>query len=312
MITKCFVLMILALWCCKGVAQIQPYDTDFELSEKKFVIRIPIEIENNQVYVQLAINGQQYRFLLDTGAGQGVIYDDLVFDGVKTLGYTMSRDALGQSHRVKTVEMPLFMIGTLQISGYKVQVMHRHKVQKGEDGIIGFALFNKGIAAKIDVRNSEMIITDKKKYFKQEPGESLDYRLRNFVPVVTVSPFEGMEEDVLFDTGSPFFYAINSQTFEAMEHDNPDITEQVERRTYGSRIKGHYGREPFGRISMLNLKRLKWGSYAFCNLHCATIAGNSHVGAELLKYGAVIINPFKKRLVFQPYNGQDSCVIGNR
>ena len=95
MTTKCLVLMILALWCCKGVAQIQPYDTDFELSEKKFVIRVPIEIENNQVYVQLVINGQQYRFLLDTGAGQGVIYDDLVFNGVRTLGYTMSRDALG-------------------------------------------------------------------------------------------------------------------------------------------------------------------------------------------------------------------------
>ena len=105
--------------------------------------------------------------------------------------------------------------------------------------------------------------------------------------------------------------AINSQQYAQMEAENPSILEQVEGDSYGSQIKGHYGREPSGKITMLHLKRLKWGNYSFHDLHCSTINGLSHVGAPLLHYGTLIINPFKKRLIFQPYNGLDSCIIGN-
>jgi hypothetical protein len=35
------------------------------------------------------------------------------------------------------------------------------------------------------------------------------------------------------------------------------------------------------------------------------------LGAKLLDYGKVIINPYKKKLIFQPYNGKDSCIVEN-
>lgn len=308
---KFFLMVILLFWCCEVAAQIQLYDTNFKLSRKNFVIKVPIEIVHNQVFLPLVINGQSYRFKLDTGASQGVIYDDLIFDGVKQLGYIKSEDATGRMREVRTVELPSFMIETLQIKGYKVQLMHRNVVRKGEDGIIGFALFNKGIAAIIDVRNSQMILTDRKKYFNNEEGESLNYHLKKHVPVIKISPFENAEEDVLFDSGSPLFYAINNQKYKELESQNPTITEQVEGVSYGSQIRGHFGREPSGKITMLNLKRLKWGNYVFCDLRCSTITGGSHLGAKLLDYGKVIINPYKKKLIFQPYNGKDSCIVEN-
>ena len=227
------------------------------------------------------------------------------------MGGIKSEDATGRTRSIRTVELPPFMIETLQISGYKVQVMHRNVIRKGEDGIIGFALFNKGIAAKIDVRQSQMILTDRRRFFKNEKGESLHYRLRNFVPIITVSPFEDIETEVLFDSGSPMFYAINSQQYTQIETENPSVLEQVEGNSYGTQIQGHYGREPSGKITILHLKRLKWGNYAFRDLHCSTINGLSHVGAPLLHYGTLIINPFKKRLIFQPYNSLDSCTIDN-
>ena len=32
----------------------------------------------------------------------------------------------------------------------------------------------------------------------------------------------------------------------------------------------------------------------------------------LLEYGAVVINPFRRLLVFQPYDGATSCTVSNR
>ena len=42
-----------------------------------------------------------------------------------------------------------------------------------------------------------------------------------------------------------------------------------------------------------------------------TQVGSSHVGAELLDYGRVIINPFKKRIIFQPNTKTDELTVGN-
>ena len=141
--------------CCVAFGQIKRYDTDFALSQKKFTVTVPIEIERNQLFVRVDIGGREYRFKLDTGASQGVIYDDVSIEGLRTLGFIKSEDATGQSQQVKTVELPPFTLGGLTITGFKVQQMKRTIVRKGEDGIIGFALFHKGIAARIDTREQD-------------------------------------------------------------------------------------------------------------------------------------------------------------
>jgi hypothetical protein len=53
---------------------------------------------------------------------------------------------------------------------------------------------------------------------------------------------------------------------------------------------------------LLNLERLKWGNFELRDVHCITVQGDSHIGAPLLMHGVMIINPFRKRLVFQPYD----------
>ena len=41
-------------------------------------------------------------------------------------------------------------------------------------------------------------------------------------------------------------------------------------------------------------------------------SGGSHIGAPLLDYGALVINPFRRQLVFQPYDGTTSVTVANR
>ena len=97
-----------------------------------------------------------------------------------------------------------------------------------------------------------------------------------------------------------------------MKSQHPEIAHQIEGTTYGSHAIGHFGTERSGQITLLALRRLLWGSFAFHDIHCTTVNGGSHVGAPLLDYGALVINPFRHQLVFQPYDGITSVTVANR
>ena len=303
---------MLVVWIVRGEAQMKRYDTDFFVSQRDFLVAVPIEIEREQIYVTLDFNGRPCRFKLDTGASQGVLYDDVQLPGVMTLGTIESEDATGHIRQMKTVQLPPFSLGPITVSNYKVQRMHRNIPRRGEDGIIGFALFNKGIAARIDVREHQLTLTDRRDHYTRTPGETQKYRLSKHVPYIKISPFSGVEEEVLFDTGSPLPYAINAAKFAQIKSEHPAIASQIEGTTYGSHTIGHFGTERSGQITILALQRLKWGSFTFRDIHCTTVNGGSHIGTPLLNFGAVVINPFRRQLVFQPYDGITSATVANR
>ena len=304
--------MLFVLTTAYGNGQMKRYDTDFFVSERDFLMAVPLEVERGQLYVTLDFNGRLCRFKLDTGSSQGILYDDVQLPGVRTLGTIESEDAAGHIRQMQTVQLPPFRLESLTISGYKVQRMHRNIVRRGEDGIIGFALFNKGIAARIDVREHQLTLTDRRDHYAYTPGEALKYKLRKHVPYIKISPFAGIDDEVLFDTGSPLPYAINSNRFAQIRSRHPEISDQIEGTTYGSHAIGHFGTERSGLITLLSLQRLLWGNFPFYDVHCTTINGGSHFGARLLEYGAVVINPFRRLLVFQPYDGIPSVTVANR
>ena len=175
-------VLILTIVDCFG--QMKRYDTDFFVSQRDFLVAVPLEVERGQFYITLDFNGRSCRFKLDTGASQGVLYDDVQLPGVTTLGTIESEDA--------------------------------------------------------------------------------------------------------------------------------EVAGQIEGTTYGSHAMGHFGSERSGRITFLALQRLLWGTFAFHEVHCTTVNGGSHIGAPLLDYGAVVINPFRRQLVFQPYDGMASVTVANR
>ena len=312
MMRRWLLLMMLILATGDYFGQMKRYDTDFFVSQRNFLFAIPLEVERGQIYVTLDFNGRLCRFKLDTGASQGILYDDVMLPGVRPLGTIESEDAAGRVRQMQTVQLPPFRIGPLTISGYKVQRMRRSIVRRGEDGIIGFALFNKGIAARIDVREKQLTLTDRRDHYAYTPGEALKYRLRKHVPYIKISPFAGVEDEVLFDTGSPLPYAVNANAFAQMRSQHPEIASQIEGTTYGSHTIGHFGTERSGQITLLTLKRLLWGNFVFRDIHCTTVNGGSHIGAPLLDYGALVINPFRRQLVFQPYDGITSVNVANR
>ncbi len=313
------ILMFLGLLSAEAQQQYR-YRLDFTIGAKDFVDTVQIEYERGQVYVPVTIGDRQLRFKLDTGSSQGVVYDDTFVEGLRPLGHIRSEDATGMSRSVTMVELPPMCLGGLTLRGYKAALHKRQVRRRNEDGIIGFDLLRR-VAAKIDVRHHRMILTDRKKWLKNEPGVALPYRLVNHTPRVQIEPVEGETATVVMDTGSRQLLSLNRSWTAASLAGNEDARQQVEGRCQGQMAIGNFGVEQESEVVFLGLRAVRWGDLQLRDVHCITTQGNSHVGAPLLTYGTLTVNPFQRRLVFHPYDERKEaadrgkptsyCQIGN-
>lgn len=308
------IFFYIAGFCCmfNAHAQMHQYNTNFTLSEKNFVDTVAIEYENDQIYVPVIIQGKKYRFNLDTGSSQGLLYTDTQIPNLQELGNVISHDANGVTDTIKVVQLPSLMLGHQNINGYVASIVKKPIGKVNYDGIIGFDIFNKGIGAKIDPKNKIMILSDRKHYFDHEAGQTLKYNLKWFVPYIMVSPFMRHTDEVLFDTGAKQLYQMNRESFMEHRYKSKQVNAQVEGEATGNFTVATNSTEKQDKVYFLNLNRLKWNEFAFKNVRTITTQGASRIGSQLFNYGSIVINPKKKRITFQPYNNSDSVNVSNK
>lgn len=287
------------------------YSLGFEWSEHHFADTIPIEFDDHRILLPVEMAGRTYRFMFDTGATQGVVFTGHGLPYIKEVGRVISYDINDRPDTVRVVQLPPFRLGRLGIDGYLATIVQSGPVSRGYDGIIGFDLLNKGLVCKIDVANKRMILSDRKKFFADEQGYEVKYKLRSFVPYVWISPFMRHMDCALFDTGFRHLYAMNRNSFQTHVYKSRQVAAQVEGRAIGQHTIGAHSVEAADTVYFLALDRLKWDDFAFRDYHTITQEGSSHVGAELLDYGTIIINTFRKRIIFQPYAEVREVTISN-
>ncbi len=312
--SKRIILMATALVSALAMmAQMRGYDTNFRYSPHNFVDTIPIEFERDQIYVTVTMNGQKRRFNLDTGSSQGATYRGARIGSWTELGNVVSRDGAGNLDTVRVVQLPPFRLGTLTVSDYVVSMFDRKPIRKDYDVILGFDLFNKGLCCKIDTRQKIMIITDRRDFFDGEPGYGIRYKLKWFVPYLLLSPFKRHVDEVLFDTGARQLYSMNKKSFDTHAYKSKNVNSQVEGTAEGSFAIGHSGKEAPDKIVFLKLNRLKWDEFAFTHVRAMTTQGASRVGAQILQYGTITINGFRRKITFQPFDTTaDSVEVNNK
>lgn len=293
-------------------AQNYSYNLRFTVSPKNFTDTVSVEVERGRVYLPVSIGGQTCRFLLDTGASMGGVYADSPVSQGRRIGTIKSHDANGHTSFTDVICLPTMQIGQLTITGYKANVISRPENEKNADGIIGFDFFRKTAACKIDIRQGLLVLTSSKNHFSREKGYEAPFRLVHHVPYATLSPFSHYTESARFDTGDPHLYTISKQSFDNATSQQANMMErQLEGRTKGSLRVSHFGAEATHEIVALRLDRLQWGKFSFSDVRTLTSQGASAVGAGVLSYGAVIVNPKKMRLVFQPYADDTVCSVNN-
>lgn len=119
-------------------------------------------------------------------------------------------------------------------------------------------------------------------------------------------------DKVLFDTGARQLYQMNKESFLKHQYKSKQVNAQVEGKAIGNFTMGTNGVERQDEVYFLNLDRLKWNDFAFQNVRTITTQGASRIGGQLLNYGSVVINPSRKQLIFQSYNGKDSVNVSNK
>ena len=309
---KNHLLLFLLLLCATTKAQMHGYNTNFDFSQRDFCDTIPLDVENDQLYINVTMNDERHRFNLDTGSSQGMVYERAHIGNWKELGKVISRDANNYLDTVKVIQLPSFSMGPLTVSHYVASVIPHPMAHYKYDAIIGFDFFNKGLCAKIDARRKIMIITDRRHAFDSEIGYTVKYKLKWFVPYLLVSPFIRHVDEALFDMGSRPLYTMNKQNFDEHAYMSKNVGSQVTGIAKGHLAIGNYGTEQMDEVAFLNLDRLKWGDFSFCRVRAITTQGSSRIGAQLLKYGSVIINPYQKSITFQPFDSPDSVVVNNK
>lgn len=290
-----------------STAQQMRYRADFQVSPSVVADTIAIEWTNSQVYVPVTIDGQAYRFLLDTGASQAVAFSDTPMADATPLGSIISHDATGRTATVPVVMLPPVQLGGICLTGLRATVQQRlFRTSSDADGILGFDLVNGGLSMKIDVPARQLILTNRDRFFPKSSA-ALKYSLNYHVPYVDIMPFGRQRERVLFDTGSRQLFSMNKQHFDEACEDETyrapafklyDFT--VEGRSMGRHAIGHHGEEPYGEVAFLQLNNLRLGKTVFSDVHCLTTQGGSHLGASLLNYGSVTFIPRKRQFIFQP------------
>ncbi len=306
-------LLTISLLASCQAQKLARYSHDFQLSKTNFVDTIAIELERNLVFVPVSIEGKNYRFLLDTGAGQPVVFEDTPMAQGIQAGFIIAHDAVGKSDTVRQVILPPIQLGELTLTGCQATVQHRAVKRRNIDGILGFSIVNRGPCMKIDTRNRHLILTDRQNFFDHEPGYELKYKLNFHVPNIEVKPFGKHRENTLFDTGSQQFFAMNKAHFDkATSNTNRQpVGLIVEGRSQGRYAIGHSGAEAIGEVVFIELRDMKLGNMTFSHLHTQTTQGGSHMGASLLKLGTVSFNPHRKRMRFHPYEEGDTCMVNN-
>jgi len=315
--------LIFHLSCSTTEAQpLGHYKADFHVSATNFIDSIAIEWTAGQVYVPVTIDGKTYRFLLDTGAGQSVVFSDSPLAQGPHIGNIISHDATGRSDTVAMTLLPPVTLGSLTLRGLRATVQPR---TSAIDGILGFDLVNGGLTMTIDVARRRLLLSDQHWPLSKRAERTMGivgvkYSLNYHVPCIDITPFYRHRERVLFDTGSRQFFAMNKDRFDAAKESEEKGMAKgkkadfiVEGRAVGRHAIGHYGAEPEGEVVWLRLDSLRLGDYAFSRLHSITTQGGSHLGAGVLEYGSVTFDPKSHRMIFVPYNPTGTtCAVNNR
>ena len=306
------VTFIILLTAVPSHAAQKVYRTGFEVSKTNFCDTIPIIFDDGQIYIDVEMNGQRRRLNLDTGAAQGALFGNAAARGARELGNVVSKDAAGNEDTVKVLALPRISFSSgLTIDGYVATLYDKGNIKRKYDGVLGFDFFNSGINAKIDVRAGVLIVSDRRDAFARECGHKLKYRLKWFAPYLKISPFIRHVDEVLFDTGFRHLYTMNDDSFRSHSYKSRQVMEQVTDPARGSFAIGNLGTENQSMVYFLKLNRLQWGDYRFLNVSALTTKGSSKIGAAILNYGSVIIEPKQKSIIFQPYGSPDGATVAN-
>lgn len=259
--------------------------------------------------VKALINGQERRFLLDTGSSASIL---MLGTGD---GYVLAGDSIEMEDAYGEKEMTGYTQADFRLGCFEGKknfyFMPYNEVLHGLfDGILGMDYLEyMGVVVKIDVKRGHLIVTTDKRLFNREKRKKTTYKRdkTDGLPKLKVKMSPGGKvKNVLFDTGFNEMLELRMEDFERLMHSRRG--EAFRQQLTGTAVGGNQGtalqqRDSVGRTNfrLKEMKALKTKLYAI-DAH-AEVTSDSKLGAAILNHGAVIIHARKRKIYFLP-NGE--------
>lgn len=160
---------------------------------------IPIRIPYDHIFVDVAIGGKSYEFVVDTGAGSTVLSDDVVGElGLQSLG-TFNAQGVSGPQEISLVKAPEMIVGGVALENQQVIALDFSELNRKLPrmrGLLGMDFLNRFVV-KFDYVKGEMEVFDRDSFVYAGNGE----RLAIDGIAVTMS-FDGHEGKFHIDTGA--------------------------------------------------------------------------------------------------------------
>jgi Aspartyl protease len=274
-------------------------------NQKNYFSIIKFENYYGFIIVSVKIKGDNYRFLLDTGAPNCIskaLQQKLNFKLLKKIPVSDSNGT--------TDTMSVLLIDQLEFGGISFYNTPALIVDNPVfidcmkiDGFIGSNMLRNSII-RLSYADSSIILTDKIKKLNLSKKIASKMILTPFQsnPYITVRLLgdDNGEDMVLFDTGKRGFYDladINYQTFKQHYIFN------VEAAGFGRSSIGIHGDGKNVSGYRLQLPKMELNGETFNNISTETSMGeHSLIGHDILKYGNVTLDYKNKKFYFESFN----------
>ena len=305
-------------------AQKRPF-RDIHFSQHDFVDTVQIKIWKGAIIIPVEINGETKNLMFDTGANWGFWIGDeeeWMTPSAEILTVTDSQNAKMEK---AIYRMPPIKMGNMTIENYPLITDNGMKAYVCDriDGAFGFDLVTCGLSFKFDTKDSLMIVTDRKGYFKKEEKRQPKLKYMPYTSYYKTSPlvwvdFPWGRYKMLFDSGwIGGWIDMPEQTLNHWSKDDRKMQKRID--AYTALIDTTVATEAgvFGRsldtmqYRRLHLPEVKMGDLALQDLWISTDSHSVKTGSARLEHASLIIDGPKKCFFFLPHDGKREVVVGN-
>lgn len=280
--------------------------------DANYYTEIPYEWINEKIILPVEIEGETYRFLLDTGAPNMITESLEEKITTKYLRTIPVKDATGQSDSLEMVSLPKLKLGNVIFKNTPTMVM---KNNPGSalifdcfkiDGIVGSNMFRNSIV-QILPKQQLVKLTDNRKKLSLNKKISTKMKADNLQSrpyiYIKLKSLKKMNEKVLVDTGMKGFYNMSQQHYDYFKGKEAI---QTVAKGKGSLGGGLYGIENQTNYFKVNLNQITIGQAKFTNfITTTTQSKNPRLGNSLLKYGSITFDFKNKRFYYESFQKQD-------
>ena len=267
---------------------------------QRFRAIVPYVNEGGKLIVSLKVNGQQGRFLLDTGAPCCVSHEFASRIGLKAGEMRTGEDSNGRA-----VQASLVSLDSLQLGAVTFRNIQAMQWEKGNptaqliDGILGYNLLRMGIV-KWDTRQRQFIFTTLTEGLGLDPSRALPLLPNDYVPMVAVRLGKSDTDTVMFDSGAEGFYEMSNRQRERLTQSRS--TARILATADGTLSMGASGIEGVTTKHRILIPQMEIARFRFADVATTTTDGtSSRLGSMLFNYGDVAIDFPRRAFYFLPH-----------